>query len=332
MRAEILNLASELAGRGEAFVLATVVRRKPPSSAQVGDTALVTATGAFHGWLGGSCTQPTVVREALAALAAGKPRLIALASNPEEEQRSDVTVLPMTCYSRGSVDIYIEPVLPASRLMIFGTSPGAQALARLGSVLGYTVEVVDSEADATLFPQAHRVRTSLDASELQRLKQEARPLFVVVASLGRGDEDAIRTALSLDPVYLGVVASRKRFEQVAETLKVEGVAPESLAAIKSPAGLDIGAQAPEEIALSILAEIVQVARARSAAAEPAKVPETLAEEARDPVCEMVVPIATARYHAEFAGRTYYFCCEMCRKRFLAEPERYLAASGEERKA
>lgn len=328
MRAQILRLASDLARRGDSFVLATVVRREPPSSARLGDTALITSGGAFHGWLGGSCTQPTVVREALVALADGAPRLISLAPSPGEDRRPGVTVLPMTCHSKGSVDIYIEPVLPAPRLVIFGVSPAAQALARLAKVLGYSVEAVDPQADRTIFPEADRVVTDLNAPELRyKSQQELGPRFAVVATLGQGDEDAIRAALSLEPAYLGVVASRKRFEQLAETLAAQGVAPESLARIRSPAGLDIGAVTPEEISLSILTEIVQVDRARSVEPKPAGAPEASADDERDPVCGMPVPVAAAHHRADFAGRTYYFCCGTCRERFLAEPERYALASG-----
>ena len=114
MRADTLRLASDLAQRGEPFALVTVVRREAPSSTRVGDAALITQGGAFHGWLGGSCTQSTAVREALAALRNGVPRLIALSTNPQAEARPGVIALPLTCHSGGSVDLYVEPVLPAT--------------------------------------------------------------------------------------------------------------------------------------------------------------------------------------------------------------------------
>ena len=132
MRRDLLKLAAELSARDEPFVLATVVRREAPSSAQSGDAAIVTVSGEFHGWLGGSCTQPSVAREAVRALADGKPRLIGLSPNPASDRRPGVTALPMTCHSGGSVDIYLEPVLPARRLTVYGHSPVARALARLG--------------------------------------------------------------------------------------------------------------------------------------------------------------------------------------------------------
>ena len=263
MRVDTLQLASDLAGRSEAFALATVVRREPPSSARVGDSAVVTADGKFHGWLGGSCTRPTVIREALAALADEKPRLIGIVRDPDSisQPRSGLTVFPMACHSGGSVEIYIEPLLPARRLLIFGVSPTARALARLAAVLDYRVEAVDPEASEMLFPDATRLVTSDESVEPPGSGQDAARCFAVVATLGQRDEEAAWAASRLVPAYVGVVASRKRFGKIRETLAARGATAEQLDRIANPAGLDIGAQTPEEIALSILAEITRRARA-----------------------------------------------------------------------
>src|SRR5919201_1246931 len=157
MRAELLKLAAELAARGEPFALAVVVRREPASSTQPGDMALITESGAFHGWLGGTCTQPTVVREAQQALADGRPRLLALSPDPGADHRPGVAVRPMTCHSGGTVEIYLEPVLPAPRLVVFGAAPTARALCRLGKAMGYGVDVVDPDIEPASFPEADRV-------------------------------------------------------------------------------------------------------------------------------------------------------------------------------
>jgi xanthine dehydrogenase accessory factor len=322
MHADLLQMAADLARGGEPFVLAVVVRRLPASSAQAGDMAVITAAGEFHGWLGGACTQPTVVREARQALADGRPRLLALL--PEAgEPRPGVMVYPMTCHSGGMVEIYLEPVLPAPRLVVFGDSPTARALAKLGHAMGYLVSAaapLPAAAPAAGLPRA--------------------PLFAVVAAMGEGDEEAVRAALGLAPDYLGVVASARRFAQLRETLLARGVPPAALDEIRSPAGLRIGAQAPEEIALSVLAEIV--ARRRSAAAQA----EEARQEARkyeqknvaaagaaasplavDPVCGMTVETAGARHTCEHAGQAWYFCGSGCRARFLAHPEAYAAREG-----
>jgi xanthine dehydrogenase accessory factor len=319
MHAELLGLAADLARREEPFVLAIVVRRRPASSSQAGDMALVTAGGEFHGWLGGSCTQPTVVQEARSALADGRPRLLALTPDPAEmERRPGVVVFPMTCHSGGTVEIYLEPILPAPRLVVFGVSPTARALVRLAKAMGYAVVAVDAAAEPALFPEADEVLTDVAALAHRSLP---RAPYAVVATMGERDEEAIEAALALAPSYLGVVASARRFAQMRQTLVAGGVTEEALAGIKSPAGVAIGAQLPEEIALSVLAEVVERRRAAEAAppAEPREAPAT----ALDPICGMTVEIAGARHVAEHAGQTYYFCGAGCRARFLAEPERYL---------
>jgi xanthine dehydrogenase accessory factor len=320
MHAELLGLAADLARREEPFVLAVVVRRRPASSSQAGDMALVTAGGDFHGWLGGSCTQPTVIREARSALADGRPRLLALTpESGEMERRSGVVVFPMTCHSGGTVEIYLEPILPAPRLVVFGVSPTARALVRLAKAMGYAVVAVDAAAESQTFPEADEVLADLGALAARSFP---RPPYAVVATMGERDEESIQAALALRPAYLGVVASARRFAQMRETLLASGVTEGELDGIRSPAGVDIGARLPEEIALSVLAEVVERRRAAEAA-EPAKAAAEAPATAIDPLCGMTVEIASARHVAEHGGRTYYFCGAGCRARFLADPERFL---------
>ena len=302
MRAELLELAADLARRGEPFVLATVVRRESYSSAHQGDMAVITADGAYHGWLGGNCTQPVVRTEAARALADGQPRLVSLSPEPDRELRPGVVALPMRCHSGGTVDIYLEPVVPAPRLLLYGESPAARALLQLGKAMGYRVEAAGESAAAPA--------------------RGAERLFAVVATMGESDEDAVAAALAARPAYLAVVASRKRFAQLRESLLARGVAAAALDGIKNPAGLDIGARLPEEVALSILAEIVQLRRTQAEALAPEPVPAARSE--IDPVCGMTVAVATARHRADHAGRTFYFCNPRCREKFTADPQRYLA--------
>jgi xanthine dehydrogenase accessory factor len=260
MRRELLELASELARRGEPFAIATVVARKSPMSAQPGDTALVTREGGFHGWVGGACTRPTVIAQALAALADSRPRLVALDPDPQAYQRPGLTVFPMTCHSGGTVEIHIQPVLPSPHLVVYGASPIARALVALGRAMGYRLHAVDPGADADTFPGADSVLT--EASAL-KLESPGVPVFAVVATQGTWDEGAIAAALAQRPRYLAVVASPRRFGEMRAMLAAE-VPAEDLARIKNPAGLSIGARLPEEIALSILAEIVQEQRREGA--------------------------------------------------------------------
>ena len=321
MKAELLRLAADLASRRQPFVLAMVVRRQPYTSSHQGDMAIITADGGYHGWLGGNCTQPVVKREAARALADGRPRLLSLSPEAGTEARPGVTVLPMVCQSGGTVDVYLEPVLPPPRLVLFGLSPVIRALTQLGKGLGYSVDVVDPEAAPDLLPAADRTFVDWGSTELREAGATPRT-YAVVATMGEHDEEAVTAALGLLPAYLGVVASRTRFGELRASLLGRGISSEPLDRIRNPAGLDIGARQPEEVALSILAEIVQLARTY-AAEEPAPPPLPEANEAIDPVCGMTVVIATARHRAEHAGRTYLFCNPRCREKFLVAPERYL---------
>ena len=321
MKAELLRLAADLASRRQPFVLAMVVRRQPYTSSHQGDMAIITADGGYHGWLGGNCTQPVVKREAARALADGRPRLLSLSPEAGTEARPGVTVLPMVCQSGGTVDVYLEPVLPPPRLVLFGLSPVIRALTQLGKGLGYSVDVVDPEAAPDLLPAADRTFVDWGSTELREAGATPRT-YAVVATMGEHDEEAVTAALGLLPEYLGVVASRTRFGELRASLLGRGISSEPLDRIRNPAGLDIGARQPEEVALSILAEIVQLARPY-AAEEPAPPPPPDATEAIDPVCGMTVLIASARHRAEHAGRTYLFCNPRCREKFLVAPERYL---------
>jgi xanthine dehydrogenase accessory factor len=221
------------------------------------------------------------------------------------------------------VDIYLEPVLPPSRFLVFGASPVARALSRLARAMGFAVDVADPAADRTAFPEADRLWIDLGGVG-------ARPgAFAVVATMGERDEEAVRAAIAAEPRYLGVVASGKRFAQIRESLIAAGVPAEPLDRVKNPAGLDIGARTPEEIAISILAEVVQVRQEQSGTEAPAgrDLLGAPKEEERDPVCGMTVTASPQALRAEVGGRTYYFCCGGCRERFVAAPERFAAAGG-----
>jgi xanthine dehydrogenase accessory factor len=322
MRPELLELASKLAARGEAFALVTVVRREPPSSARVGDTALVTASGDVHGWVGGGCTRATLLRESLRAIAAGEPRLLSLSPHPTTESRPGVAALPMTCKSGGTVDLYVEPVMPNPCALVFGTTPPARSFVRIAHAMGYRIDVVDPEAQSADFPEATRV--------IPELYPDAVPqgACVLIAMMDERDLEAIEAAARLKPAYLGVIASRKRFAELRDALLARGVPRGVLDGIAAPAGIDIGAQTPDEIALSVMAQIVERRRRPArpeadAEAAPAAEPR----EAIDPVCGMSVAIAGARLAAEVDGRQYYFCCAGCRTKFLADPARYASRTG-----
>jgi xanthine dehydrogenase accessory factor len=284
---DLLERAAELRRQGRPFVLATVVRSVRPASARPGDRALLFGEGRPIGWVGGGCVHTSIEREAARALADGTPRLVRLSPEPAQDEEEGIVSYPMTCHSGGTLEIYLEPVLPAPELVILGESPVAEALAALGALLGF------------------RVHTSLDAIS-------SSDAWVVAAAMS-SDEDhpAVRAALERSVQYVAMVASRRRTQALIDEMRADGVADEVLGRLKAPAGLDIGAATGPEIALSILAEIVQRRRSR----QPMPTPER--EAAIDPICGMQVDIASAKWTAERDGQTYYFCAPGCRKTFLA---------------
>ena len=311
MSEDLLTLAADLRRRGESFALATVVRCERPTSAKPGAKALIRPDGRVSGWVGGACAEPVVAREALAALRDGRPRLVVLVGEGgcDPARAEGIVPYPMTCHSGGTLEIYVEPFLPKPLLLLVGHGPVIETLASLAESTGYEVAVRPGDAGA----EALRGLTLGPDSS------------VVVATHGDLDEDALGRVLATSAGYVSLVASRKRAASVVATLHARGVAREHLDRLKAPAGLDIGAVTPEEIAVSILAEIVHARRSRKAEEVTAAVLPPAAAEALDPVCGMTVEIATARHRSDWAGRSVYFCCLRCKEAFEADPSRYVAA-------
>jgi xanthine dehydrogenase accessory factor len=308
--------------QGIPFVLATVVRRERPTSGQPGDKAIITLEGEFVGWVGGSCAQPTVLQEAQKALADGEPRLVVLTPNLDAEVREGVELYRMTCYSGGSMEIYIEPYLPEPQLLICGASPAAEALAKIGKAVGFQIVLIDPSATAENFPDAEVILPQLEVGKFPATRER----YAAVATMGNWDEEAIKDVLALSPDYLGLVASKKRFQEIVSRLSGEGVSREKLALVTCPAGLEISARTLAEVALSIMAEIVSLRRSRAetGAVTGRPAPVALPAMAEDPVCHMTVDPQTARYCADFEGLTYYFCNASCKTSFEKDPRRYLA--------
>ncbi len=331
----------ELERAGESFALATVVAVRRPTSARPGARGLIHPDGSIEGFVGGSCARPLVIREGLRALADGQPRLLRISKElPSNSRRGDGVVDEiMTCHSGGTLEIYVEPHLPAPALWIAGTSPIATATAELGAVMGYAVTVMDPVAEGGHLPEAVSVVAGDDFSSLPR---PAVGPYVIVASQGTWDEEAVLSALRLEPAYVGLVASPTRADTVRAWLLAEGVPPERVAAVRAPAGIDLGAEQAAEVAISILAELVQVRRGRAtfvAAPGPATLAGVAPERLDalpagvavddvvllDPVCGMTVDRANARHLAEHAGIVYAFCSIGCRSSFIREPEAYVGS-------
>lgn len=337
MKRELLDLAARLTAERQPYALATVVRSERPTSGKPGNMALISADGVMHGWIGGSCTRSEVIRHALETLNEGEPRLLAFGSSPGRPD--DLVPVPMSCSSGGKVEVHVNPVLPAPVLVVAGSSPVAVALVRVGGAMGYTTvaEVPADEApDGTLAEVAGEVVGDLaETAASYAGRPRGWRLYAVVATMGRRDERSLAELAAAAPDYLGVIASPTRMEEVRRVLAAQGLDAEAIARVRGPAGLDIGAESPEEIAVSILAEIVElearraepeaVASGDAPAHEAANDKRTSGAQATDPVCGMTVPVAGSP-SSVFEGEPVYFCCEGCRSRFDATPELYISAS------
>jgi xanthine dehydrogenase accessory factor len=285
----VIDLWSELRARDEPFVLATVVAYKSPQSAKPGSRAIIRSDGSMTGWVGGGCVQPIVLREAQQALRTGQPKLISI--SPDAAHADDwqgVESYPMTCEGGGSLEIYLEPFLPKPELLIVGDSPVAQVATQLGELLDFKV-----------------------ITDPSRITEAT---YVVVATMGNGDEEGLLSVLGSKPKYFGLVASEKKSKALFEYAREHGYTDEQTSAIKCPAGLSLGAETMPEIALSVIAEIIQLRRTTAAA--PAKSRQLpVAAEAIDPICGMTVTTTNAKYTSVFEGRTIYFCCLRCKETF-----------------
>lgn len=324
----MLELAYRLTQKGEPFVLATVVGCKRPTSAKPGAQAIVQRDGHMTGWIGGNCAQPVVLREALRVLnEGGDPYLLRLGTSPEspDDNLSDVRYFPMTCSSGGVLDIYMEPHLPPPHLLLIGDSPVVHALSQLASMINFAV-------------------TRLDHADLSQASINEQT-YILVATHGQYDEDALEQALPSAASYVGMVGSRRRADACRAYLREAGIPEPHIARLKAPAGFDIGAITPEEIAASILAELVLVRR-RGLSAKSESVLERVAvkpsgisasvsasknaeppvvETAIDPVCGMIVKIAGARHRTTYDGRDFYFCCPACKRLFERNPQEYFVS-------
>jgi xanthine dehydrogenase accessory factor len=323
MSASFFELAAELLARRAPFATATVVRADRPTSAKPGAKAIITPDGKLTGWIGGSCAAPVVIREAVAAIADGESRLIEI-SKTTGAPRPGVRHFPMTCHSGGTLEIHIEPLLPTEQLVVLGQTPVARALAALGSALGRYVVVAEPNVNAVDFPTADRI-----TSELADVNADDRT-SIVIAVRGDADEDLAEEALKTPASYVGLVASRTRGDVIRDTLARRGLSEEELRRLVYPAGLDFGHATDEEIALSILAQILMHRHAQESArrtgAHQMFGPTSAPFEAVDPICDMTVAITPTALRAEYEGTTYYFCGEGCRRRFLKDPAAALAAT------
>lgn len=341
----VLEKAASLKAAGKPFALVTVVRCESPTSAKPGAKAVVEPDGSIEGWIGGGCAQPAVIKMAKQAVRDGEARLIRISPSQDQSVAEGMVEFGMTCHSGGTLDIFIDPIVARPALLIIGASPAAQALASLARRVGFAVTAAARDASRETFPEAERIINTVEVAELTA---GGTPGLVVVATQGKRDEAGLEAALATGAGYIAFIASARKSEKLKQYLKELGHHPARVDAIVAPAGVEIGAVTPEEIALSVLAGVVQVRRsgrgktvtalsaaqgtevevqAHSCCGAEDKSEATTPAEVVDPVCGMTVAVGTADYSYEFQGQTYYFCCGGCEQAFAKAPEKYLGAAG-----
>lgn len=299
---DLTDLLARLAAEGTPYVLATVVRTKPPTSARPGDKAVITSDGRLRGWIGGTCSEPVVRREALRALVEGTPQLIHILGGDDvnEVRKQGELLVATTCPSGGSLDIFIEPRLPKPLLLVFGDSPSAETMVRLGELTGFRARQVQH-------------------AEVSSLEVPAGETYAVVSTMGHFDEDALEAALGHPHVDVSLIASARRAAAVRHELARRGVDEQTIARVHTPAGKVRGGT-QQEIALLALAEIVAARRMRPKAPAVDVAPVTFVT---DPVCGMTVDPLTSTNKFVHNGQTYWFCSAGCAAEFEKGPGRFL---------
>lgn len=329
--ADLLQLEQRLIEAGEPFAVVTVIRAAPPTSTRVGAQALVDDGGTLHGWIGGGCSQSIVIEAARQAIRSGQPKRVRI-SNEREAPDAEVEAHAMPCASNGSLELFIQPTVPAPLVVVFGATPAAQEACVLARRMGLRAAMAAEAPGGARF----------DANALTRMA----PALTLVATQGDGDEDALETALRSSASAVLLIASRRKAERLRDTMRLRGIDEARLAALHAPAGPPIHAHTPQEIALGAVAGLVALrhelaagqASAAPQIADPAVTTESVpplppcerldVQPGRyvNPVCGMQVEIATAKHVVEYQGERVYFCCDCCKAEFEREPARYLAGA------
>jgi xanthine dehydrogenase accessory factor len=288
---ELLELARELNGRGEAYALVTVVRAIAPTSAFLGAQAIVLPDGTLHGWIGGGCAKDVVIGAAQDCIDRGEPKLVRI-TNEQIQPEADVELHAMSCASSGTIELFIQPYSARSGLCVLGSTPAADEARFLADRL--RIRLADTPGEAPI---------------------------VLVATQGQGDEEALEAALRSPAEQVLLIASRRKAEKLREAMRARGIGDAQLSRLQAPAGPDAGAKTPGEIALVAIVGVLAFLRGR---AKTAVAPARVRQEGKstDPICGMVVDTTNAKHVEKYEGENYYFCCDGCRVAFRKDPAKY----------
>lgn len=325
---ELYEKIANLVRAQEPFAIVQVVGRQAPSSSKLGDKAIVKKNGRMEGWIGGGCVQGIVLKESADAIASGKPRLVRIGKELQNHQKLEgIMEYRMTCQSEGQVEIYIEPVLPRPHLMVIGRSEIAKAVVKLGKAMDFKVTGVSEGANLQTYDKVDELITQLDLSRVSTTRLS----FIVVATQGDRDEESLLQALKKESSYVGFISSRKKAGTISNYLLDAGVDPASLDRLHAPAGIDINAKKPDEVAISIMAEIIRVKNGLDLSI--ATLSTTTREDESpsyyiNPVCGVPVDMKHPKHVMQYGEESVYFCCDGCKIKFEKDPDKYMKARAE----
>jgi xanthine dehydrogenase accessory factor len=328
-----LNIEAQLA-KGSDFAIAQVVDRMAPSSGKVGDKALILESGEMIGWVGGGCVRGIVIKEALDVIRTKRYKRVRISPEGGTRETATYKEYVMSCQSKGTVEILIEPMIAQPEIIIAGKSNIARKLAALAIAADFRVSVLAIDADSQMFPGVHRVYDKIDFSPFKNLDNS----YIIVTTRGENDDLVVRKALQTRAGYIGFVASTKKAEDIRAKLSKEGLSEDDISRLRSPVGLDINAKLASEVAISILAEVVDdfrngrgsTSNGKQEAPSEATTPvesttgDTFAEEYYiNPVCQVPVSRKNPKHIIEYKGELVYFCCDGCKVSFEKNPAQYI---------
>lgn len=325
---EIAIHIEEQLAKGSNFAIAQVIDRIAPSSGKVGDKALILDNGKLIGWIGGGCVRGIVVKEALEVIKTKKYRRIRISPEGGTRETANYKEYVMSCQSKGTVEVMIEPVLPQPELIIVGKSNIARKLALLATTADFRVTVMANDIDPEMFPSAQKTAEKVDFKQVNNHVNA----YIVVTTQGDNDTESVIKALESSARYVGFVASAAKAQDIRAYLKTTSITEDRIKDLHSPVGLDINAKLAGEVAVSILAEIIEDFRNNKSAqstccgsktAESNNASEFADEYYINPVCKVPVSKKNPKHILEYHDEKVYFCCDGCKVSFENDPEKYM---------
>ena len=316
---DLIDQISKYMGQGEEFAVAHVIWREAPSSGKPGDKAIILKDGTIIGWIGGGCVKGIAVKEAREAIRENRSRLVRIDPDEVNSEDSSHKTYRMTCHSGGTMELFIEPITPNPQLIIVGKSNIARALSKLAIATNLRVHVLSNDVNKGMFPEVKNIYDRVDFSKINIDKNT----FIVVSTQGEDDEESIRKALETNCNYVGFISSLRKSVKIKEYLEQTELSTNRINELKIPVGMDINAKLPEEIAISILAEIVQLFRDPNRKEDQESDTAINDDTYINPVCRVAVSKKDAKHVLEYGAHTVYFCCDGCKVSFDTEPEKYI---------